>query len=186
MRPPPAPRRPPCGLGRHCLPTRVPPPSRAVWPFGAKTPPAVSGVTFLTGEPGDAVADAPSVAALWRSAAPVPGVSGVDEGRVAVALAGTWSAVAAYSKDGTLVGIARIISDGVFAALLVDVAVAPGWRRQGVGRALVARATADARARGASSVVAFVPPGKNRLFFQRCGFRISTAYRMLRHEESTG
>lgn len=162
--------------------------ARAFWPFsrgGGGGPPAVAGVTFVTGEPGAAVADAAAVAALWRAAAPVPGVSGADEARVAAALAGCWGAVAAYDAAGALVGVARVVSDGVFAALLVDVAVAPAWRGRGVGRGLVARVAADARARGASSVVAFVPPGK-RLFMQRCGFRVSTAYRLMRHEASEG
>jgi GNAT superfamily N-acetyltransferase len=185
MRPPPPPRRPPCVRVRTIAAARA-----AGGPFNTRPKaPTVTGVTFVTGEPGDAVADASSVAALWRAAAPVPGVSGVDENRVATALSGTWSAVAAYATvDGrrVLIGIARVVSDGVFAALLVDVAVAPGWRGRGVGRALVARVTADARARGASSVVAFVPPGKSRLFFQRCGFRVSAAYRMLRHVASEG
>ena len=184
---PPARRPPPLSRG--------PRPPAAVWPFTRRpADAAVPGVTFVTGDGGTATAA--DVAALWRDAAPVPGVSGDDEDRVAVALGGTFTIVAAFAAadDGagpsssppTLIGVARIISDGVFAALLSDVAVRPAFRSRGVGRALVAKAVADARARGASSVVAFVPPGRPRLFFTRCGFRISSVYRMLRHRESEG
>jgi GNAT superfamily N-acetyltransferase len=126
----------------------------------------------------------------------VPGVRGDDPARVALALTGTFAVVAAYVEEEeeeaagaggrTLVGVARVLSDGQYAGLLSDVAVAPSARRRGIGRALVARAAAEARARGTSSVVAFVPPGRARLFFQRCAFRVSAAYRVLRYEGKGG
>lgn len=106
-------------------------------------------------------------------------------------------------KRKKLVGLARLLSDGSFAAHLSDVVVEPASRGRGIGRALVAAAVSEAkrptptptlssssspssssarRAGAASSVVAWVRPGRPRLFLQRCGFRVSVAYRVLRYE----
>ena len=83
-----------------------------------------------------------------------------------------------------LVGLARLLSDGSFAAHLSDVVVDPRYRNRGVGRALVAAAVKEARREpgAASSVVSWARPGRPRLFLQRCGFRVSVAYRVLRYE----
>jgi len=176
---------------------RGPPAPAAVWPFKrSPAPPAVPGVSFVDSlaNPG-ATVDAAAVAALWRDAAPMPCVSGDSDARVATALAGTWAWIAAYDEEGgggggdapaPLIGFARLLSDGVFAALLSDVAVAPAHRNRGIGRYLVTRAVAAGKGAGAGSVVAFVPPGRPRLFLQRAGFRVSVAYRMLRHEGKDG
>lgn len=90
-------------------------------------------------------------------------------------------------KRKKLVGLARLLSDGSFAAHLSDVVVDPDYRNRGVGRALVAAALKEALRRGpagdaASSVVSWARPGRPRLFLQRCGFRVSVAYRVLRYE----
>jgi len=193
------PHRPPARPPARTPPTRpAPRPPSAVWPFRPSAPPSVPGIVFVTGDGPSFEADAADVAALWRAAAPVPGVRGDDPARVALALTGTFAVVAAYLEEEeeeeaagagggrTLVGVARVLSDGQYAGLLSDVAVAPSARRRGIGRALVARAAAEARARGTSSVVAFVPPGRARLFFQRCAFRVSAAYRVLRYEGKGG
>jgi len=83
-----------------------------------------------------------------------------------------------------LVGLARLLSDGSFAAHLSDVVVRPEFRNRGIGRALVAAAIREGlREPGASSsVVSWARPGRPRLFLQRCGFRVSVAYRVLRYE----
>lgn len=87
-----------------------------------------------------------------------------------------------------LVGLARLLSDGSFAAHLSDVVVDPRFRHRGVGRALVGAAVKEAllrrgpRGDAASSVVSWARPGRPRLFLQRCGFRVSVAYRVLRYE----
>ena len=91
-------------------------------------------------------------------------------------------------KRKKLVGLARLLSDGSFAAHLSDVVVDPSYRNRGVGRALVAAAGKEALRRdaatgaAASSVVSWARPGRPRLFLQRCGFRVSVAYRVLRYE----
>ena len=87
-------------------------------------------------------------------------------------------------KKRKLVGLARLLSDGSFAAHLSDVVVAPQYRNQGIGRALVAAAVKESRRQpgASSSVVSWARPGRPRLFLQRCGFRVSVAYRVLRYD----
>ena len=87
-------------------------------------------------------------------------------------------------KKRRLVGLARLLSDGSFAAHLSDVVVSPKYRDRGIGRALVAAAVKESRRDpgAASSVVSWARPGRPRLFLQRCGFRVSVAYRVLRYE----
>src|SRR5438309_1429893 len=65
-------------------------------------------------------------------------------------LAGVAEALAGFvvaEADGSIVGTAALESRSEN-ALLRSVAVAPGWRSRGLGRALVSRVIADAEARG--------------------------------------
>ena len=50
----------------------------------------------------------------------------------------------ATTEDGTPIGCARLLSDGHIGRM----AVLPGWRRHGIGRALLAAAIDAARGRG--------------------------------------
>ena len=50
---------------------------------------------------------------------------------------GAWRVVGAYAADGSQVGFARAISDGVAFAYLADVFVLTDHRRRGLGRQIV-------------------------------------------------
>lgn len=69
-----------------------------------------------------------------------------------------------------LVGFARLVSDGQFAALVVDLAVHPDYQRRGIGRKLMNRLIATSRRMGPETVAAFPRP-KERLFFWKMQFR---------------
>jgi ribosomal protein S18 acetylase RimI-like enzyme len=86
-------------------------------------------------------------------------------------LAASQRAIVAVAPDGHVVGFARAITDGLSNGYLSMVIVAPAFRRQGVGRALVAQATA-----GAPSVTWVLRAGRSGSseFFARLGFRSST------------
>lgn len=66
-----------------------------------------------------------------------------DEDRVGVILAHSAPIIAARTDDGTLIGVARSISDGGFATYLCDLAVVEAHQGQGLARAMV-EATRDA------------------------------------------
>jgi ribosomal protein S18 acetylase RimI-like enzyme len=63
------------------------------------------------------------------------------------------------------------------AVQLVSMWVAPGWRRRGVGGALVDAVVAEARRRGASEVRLWVTDtnGGARRLYERCGFVLTGA-----------
>lgn len=78
----------------------------------------------------------------------------------------------------TLIGCARSISDGYFAAQVVDVCVADEQRRKGLGSQLLKQLCKDTKERGAQSIAVFTGPS-NRLFFWRNGFRLDFRYRVM-------
>lgn len=86
-------------------------------------------------------------------------------------LASSQRAIVALAPNGQVVGFARAITDGLSNGYLSMVIVAPEFRRQGIGRALVAQATA-----GAPSVTWVLRAGRGGAseFFARVGFRAST------------
>lgn len=57
-----------------------------------------------------------------------------------------------------LVGFVRCLSDGAFAALVVDACVHPDYQRRGIGRKLMKRLLNNARKRGPATFVAFPRP----------------------------
>lgn len=60
-----------------------------------------------------------------------------DADRLVGAVAASYLVFTAWSADGTLVGLARSISDGLTVAYLQDILVAPQHRRSGIGGALL-------------------------------------------------
>eukprot|EP00892_Ulva_mutabilis_P004816 jgi/Ulvmu1/2706/UM014_0162.1 len=78
----------------------------------------------------------------------------------------------------TLIGCARSISDGFFAAQVVDVCVSDEHRRKGLGSQMLKELCKDTREKGAQSIAVFTGPN-NRLFFWRNGFRLDFRYRVM-------
>jgi heme-degrading monooxygenase HmoA/GNAT superfamily N-acetyltransferase len=75
---------------------------------------------------------------------------------------------------GRLIGFVNVAWDGGAHAFLLDPTVHPNFRRRGIGRELVAIATAAARERGAEWLhVDYEPP--LALFYQSCGFQSTAA-----------
>lgn len=82
-----------------------------------------------------------------------------------------WATVGGFAEDGTLVAWCALLSDGRAHGVLLDVIVHPQWQKQGVGRALVARAIEHLRAHGIRIIhVDFLP--EHATFYEHCGFRI--------------
>ena len=66
----------------------------------------------------------------------------------------TWNATARTRADGRLVGLVRVLDDGLFYASVWDVIVIPPLQRRGIGRALLEMAMARTAARGFFVLVA--------------------------------
>jgi GNAT superfamily N-acetyltransferase len=81
--------------------------------------------------------------------------------------------VAAYD-GGRLVGSGRIVSDGVFHGLIVDVIVLPEYQGKGIGTAIMERLIECSRAQRIRDVELFCAKGK-AAFYERLGFRARPA-----------
>lgn len=80
------------------------------------------------------------------------------------------------AKDGTeLVGFVNVAWDGDAHAFVLDTVVATPFRRQGVGRLLVATAVEQAHAAGCEWLHVDFEDHLTGFYFQACGFRPTNA-----------
>jgi GNAT superfamily N-acetyltransferase len=85
-------------------------------------------------------------------------------------LQGYWATVGGFDAQGTCVAWCEMLSDGRYHGILLDVIV-PRWQKQGVGRALVAKAIAHLHAHNIRIIhVDFLP--ERAAFYEHCGFRV--------------
>jgi GNAT superfamily N-acetyltransferase len=92
-----------------------------------------------------------------------------DPDRLLAALAGSSSVVIA-SENGRLVGLARVVSDGVSIAYLQDVLVRPDYQRTGLGARLVEAAMAG-YINVRQKVLLTDDEPSQRAFYESLGFR---------------
>lgn len=105
------------------------------------------------------------VKALWDK---VPALCGRDPESVTRSIAGASLMATAWDEEH-LVGTARVLTDGVYFAALVDVVVHPDYRRQGIGRRLITAAMEPFSSRGFQVAALGVDP-HDMTFFERLGF----------------
>ncbi len=77
--------------------------------------------------------------------------------------------------DGDLVGFVNVPWDGLVHAWVQDVMVAPGSRRRGIGRRLVAEAADGARAAGCQWLHVDFQPALRPFYLEACGFATTGA-----------
>lgn len=80
----------------------------------------------------------------------------------------SWHVVSAY-YDTTLIGVGRLVSDGVLYAVVFDMIVTPGWQRRGVGSEILERLLDRCEAAGIRDVLLFAARGTEG-FYRRHGF----------------
>lgn len=93
---------------------------------------------------------------------------GLSAGELQDAMRRSWYLVTAYNGE-QLVGTGRIISDGVFHGLIVNVIVSPSYQKRGLGTALMQRLLEHCRAHHIRDVQLFCAAGKAP-FYARLGF----------------
>ena len=72
---------------------------------------------------------------------------------VEAGLATTWN-ITARADDGRLIGLVRVMDDGLLYASIWDLIVAPDYQRQGIGRALLGAALERTAERRLVSLIA--------------------------------
>ena len=75
------------------------------------------------------------------------------------------------SEAGRLVGVGRVLSDGLDCAYLCDVAVLPSHQGRGIGKAILTDLIE--RCRGHRKIILYAVPGKEP-FYRKLGFRRMT------------
>ena len=89
-----------------------------------------------------------------------------DDVEVAAALEASWN-VTARTSDGQLVGLARVLDDGVLYASIWDVIVRPERQRGGIGRALL---TAVLEQTAGRRLVSLVSTAAGEALYRSAGF----------------
>ena len=89
-----------------------------------------------------------------------------DDIEVAAALAASWN-VTARTADGLLVGLARVLDDGVLYASVWDVIVRPERQRGGIGRSLLAAVLEQTAGR---RLVSLVSTAAGEALYRSAGF----------------
>ena len=84
----------------------------------------------------------------------------------------TW--IGAFDND-KLVGFVQVCWDGRSHAFLLDTAVDPDWQHQGIGTALVRRATEEAKAAGCEWLHVDCEDDVAQFYFNSCGFESTIA-----------
>jgi GNAT superfamily N-acetyltransferase len=88
---------------------------------------------------------------------------------LADALRNSWHVVAAY-EGGRLVGIGRVVSDGILHAMVYDLITDPECQRKGIGSEILSRLVRKCREAGIRDIQLFCAWGK-RSFYEHRGFR---------------
>jgi GNAT superfamily N-acetyltransferase len=92
----------------------------------------------------------------------------LDEDEYFAGVRGSWHVVSAY-EDERLVGLGRLISDGVVYALIVDLIVLPAYRGRGIGSGILRRLLERCQASDIRNIQLFAAQGMAG-FYRRHGF----------------
>lgn len=87
--------------------------------------------------------------------------------QVSQALCATTFIISARNKEGKLIGLARVLSDGIIHTLVADIAVHPDWRRQGIGEAMMKKI----KERYGRTGIYLDALKENKIFFTKCGYK---------------
>ena len=93
---------------------------------------------------------------------------------------GSFRFMIAREPGGAIVGMARVLSDGVSDAYIQDVVVLHAWRGHGIGKELIVRLVEQCRDCGIEWIGLVAEPG-TRPFYESIGFGALVDYLPMRH-----
>ncbi|MBO1514407.1 GNAT family N-acetyltransferase [Metabacillus bambusae] len=80
----------------------------------------------------------------------------------------SWYHISIYDQD-QLIAFGRMISDGVYQALICDVMVDPSYQKQGLGKQIIEELLSKCKESGIQSIQLFSAKGKQH-FYKKLGF----------------
>lgn len=108
----------------------------------------------------------------YRALRVAAGLSPMTAAGAAMGLPASWSAVC-LRQHGELIGMGRVVGDGGLFLFVVDIAVAPAWQGQGLGRRIMQALMDDLRARApARTVVGLIADGSAHELYAKFGFKL--------------
>lgn len=106
--------------------------------------------------------------ALRRAA----GLSAMTPEGARLGLPASWCSVC-LRHAGELVGMGRVVGDGGLFLFVVDIAVAPAWQGQGLGRRIMQALMDEVHARApARTMVGLIADGTAHTLYEKFGFRL--------------
>ncbi len=100
------------------------------------------------------------------------GLSAMSAEGAAIGLPASWCSVC-VREDGELIGMGRVVGDGGLFLWVVDIAVAPAWQGQGLGRRIMRALMDEVHARAsARTMVGLIADGSAHRLYEQFGFRL--------------
>lgn len=125
----------------------------------------------VTSAPIDAIVDLYKAGDWWKESARSRAI-------IADMIRGSFCFMIARDEGGRIVGMARVISDGVSDAYIQDVVVLKEMRHLGIGRALISRLTRFCIEKEIEWVGLVAEPGTQK-FYESLGFKELEGYRAM-------
>lgn len=111
--------------------------------------------------------------AEYRTLRVAAGLSAMSEEAAAKGLPASWCAVC-IRNGSELIGMGRVVGDGGCFFLVVDIAVAPAWQGQGLGKRIMAALTEQLHAHApVGAMIGLFADGEAYRLYQQFGFRLT-------------
>lgn len=136
-------------------------------------PPEIITFEFVTSAPVDEIVELYRAGGWWRE-------DDTCRALIPRLMLGSFCFLVARDGGGQIVGMGRVLSDGVCDAYIQDVVVLAAHRSRGIGREIVRRLTERCVAAGIGWIGLVAEPG-TEFFYEPLGFRALAGYRLMLH-----
>ncbi|HEY2622042.1 MAG TPA: GNAT family N-acetyltransferase [Dyella sp.] len=108
----------------------------------------------------------------YRALRSAAGLSAMTPEAAAVGLPASWCSVC-VRHESELIGMGRVVGDGGLFLFVVDIAVAPAWQGQGLGRRIMQALMDEVHARApARAMIGLIADGTASRLYQQFGFKL--------------